>query len=1124
MATLLTPQARGLLTYLLSSRERANEDLALGYFRDLFGDDFQRQGDAGRADGYVAGSFVLELKTKQSDWLAGLIQGLAYQNCDLDFAQVVVAADRLLCVWRVADLPEDLRAHALNHPGPPHSTGTALARLFSDRALEIRNTALWDGKALFEPLFASDEELLTAKLEEFKQHLVEGEKQRIALRPTDIRSALREMKSFFDPDEPLKAVRAFYTMLYGWSRTSTVSLSRRANDSVTVGGESVTGLIPGRRIAFKDFVEARYVGTESLASIDEFFAAYDTAVDAVDPAYRRKHGMYFTDLGLSRFVMWIARDHIPEIGQNYLVIDPACGSGNLVTNWRSPLDIRHKVVSEIDPELLFAVEARLRGDDWHRGRFTVVPRVSEGRGLNFLDRSAEQYLAEITQALDEKGLSADKPLAFLCNPPYRSDDDQAAGAAEYTVHPTIAAMTGPDAESERYCCFLAQMKRVCEVAADSGLPGEALLLLFTKSAWLTRRSIFAPIRREMLSVFEDVDGVLVDGSEFFDVNGKWPVAFTIWRYRGDDAGLDAERSIPLRDLTQLKRRDLASIPWPDRAAADRACRDLQRRCQDVVRLGEARTGIREWAGQKMVDFKRDRRKAERGVVEGVGGLPKGDKRRGNKKIYGEANGPFVGFMDDLTPCRVSRGRAGRPWFRLNSQFMDAKKNRCFSGPPTHLGLCAEDLPTAKPLFFWYATARTFLQEPYPMWADAEDLWAPVIPKSLEARAFSAAMALAYAENECVETVYPAHNPVQGALEITVENPMSPISPFSFWSTTLRPYVEANCKGQAKSLVASVDELFRLWAQRFAHELEIEIDYARPYHVDVRPLGRGAGIAQIKDFADRSGDAELLQGLTRVRASLKAAKAEFSQLLTAQNQIGYFTDVDRSRQASASNGQPAASNAIVQLMPNGTEFQKALARRVAMASRIVSALQDDKQFGRTKLVKLFYLADQRTRLDLRTSWAREAAGPLDARALYHEDNGLEALAAQSGLFEAVTSRTKVRYRPLKRLEHAVPWIESQLGTAALRSVDELIELCRPLDTDQCEIVATLYACWNDLLIRRRPVDDRAIIKEFRSNWHVAKTRFAAGRLQAALEWMREKQLVPDGGGSVTRPRHSRAAEG
>jgi hypothetical protein len=107
-AKLLPSHLNGMLAYLCQPNEKANEDLALAYFRKTFGEVFTRQKEASKSDGYVAGLFVLELKGKTNDWLDGLFQGLAYQNRGLDFAQVVVAAKNFLAVWRVEDKPKEV--------------------------------------------------------------------------------------------------------------------------------------------------------------------------------------------------------------------------------------------------------------------------------------------------------------------------------------------------------------------------------------------------------------------------------------------------------------------------------------------------------------------------------------------------------------------------------------------------------------------------------------------------------------------------------------------------------------------------------------------------------------------------------------------------------------------------------------------------------------------------------------------------------------------------------------------------------------------------------------------------------------------------------------------------------
>lgn len=1010
VAQYLKNHVRGLLKYLSNPDERANEDLALQYFRTLSGDAFQRQKEAKKADGYVPGSYVLELKGKTSDWLAGLFQGLAYQNQGLDFAQIIVAAKNFLAVWQVRDIPDDIRTEIAAATGAPNEIGRRFARNDAGQRKALLRRAAWNGSDLFTPLFESDAELTVLRIHGFEEVLRKGAKirQRVTLR--NFPTILREMTTYFDSNQPVRAVRAFYSMISAWDETSTLQISNRAPDQATLGGEIITSLVPAKRTEFKDFVENRFVSREGGVEYDDFFAKYDTALDAVDAEFRKKHGIYFTDQYLAKLAMWLIKQDIPKLGEDYLVVDPACGSGNLVTNWRTPLELRHKVVSEIEPELLFAVEQRMKGDRWHDGRFTVVPKVSEGRGLNFIDRSAEQYLGELRSALAEKGHVPDKPLAFLCNPPYRTDDDQSASNTDYEPHPSIVELTGTEASSESYCCFLAQMKMICEKATESGLPGNSLLLLFTKSAWLTQRSTFSKIRREILGSFEDVCGFLVDGSEFFDVKGKWPVAFTVWQYQGSSTQLNPDRPVQLTDLTWLRRKELAGINWNDTSSVDANCSALLGdRRSIVVELGKSRASMLTWSDATRLDFMRDRRKTE---VDSsiVGGLPQTDARRNAKKTYGESDGEFIGFMDDLTPCRVKRSVTDRPWFRLNTQFMDIKKNRCLSGPPTNRAYCAETLAEAQKLFFWYALTRTFLQNPYPMWVDSYDLWSPAVPPRLKSRVFACSAAIVFAENECVDTYFPANNPIHGVRELHVSNPMTPLISESFWSTIVRPNISLGKSPAADALIRAVDELYAAWDTFLGARHEVPITYKASYFVDNRPLTRSAGLVQIRDYAEYEAH-DLLRFFTVVQTRLRAAKSEFDETVRAERGLNYF---------GASVDNPGIE------IPQSTPFEQAVARRLALAGLIVQKTHGTGNLGRTKLAKVFYLADRHARIPLLTEYAREAAGPLDQRALYNQRVGIESLAAKYGLFQSVTRQRSIRYEPLENLVNVRSFAEVQLG--------------------------------------------------------------------------------------------------
>ena len=99
------------------------------------------------------------------------------------------------------------------------------------------------------------------------------------------------------------------------------------------------------------------------------------------------------------------------------------------------------------------------------------------------------------------------------------------------------------------------------------------------------------------------------------------------------------------------------------------------------------------------------------------------------------------------------------------------------------------------------------------------------------------------------------------------------------------------------------------------------------------------------------------------------------------------------------------------------------------------------------------------------------------------------------------------------------LAARLDEALGENADEarrIVDLFLPMDTDRAELVATLFACWNDLLARGESPDGQAIIREFHG-WAEGKRRLETERLEKALEWMREHGLVPTGQAKPTAAR-------
>jgi hypothetical protein len=890
MAKTLPSHIEGLKAYLSQDSER-NEDLALTYFRHVYGSSFKRQSDdeARGADGYVPGHFVLELKGTTNDWFSALFQGIAYRNKGLAFSIVIVAAKNFLAVWNVSDLQPEMIEELSKEKGAPSSIGKKFAKKYSSKKSSILKKAEWYRPEIFDPLFETKPEHFKAAIKSFEETIENKKKTRQTINTKNFSRVLEEMKQFFDPKLPIKTVRAFYSMIYApWSETSIININARYDDRATMGGVEITNLVPNKRLKFKEFVENHHILLSEGEDIDDFFAKYDEALDAVDKDFRIKNGIFFTDLDLSKFVMWIVKQSIPNLGKNYLVIDPACGSGNLVTNWRSPLELRHKVVSEIEPELLYAVEQRMKGDQWHNGKFTVVPKVSENKGLNFLDKSAREYLEIIREHLAEKSEKPDKPIAFLCNPPYRSDDDQSAESVDYKISEDIVSMIDNEASSERFCCFLAQMKLICSQAEQSGFPDESVLLLFTQTAWLTKRPIYSKIRKEIFGSFEDMGGILVNAKEFFDVKGSFPIAFTMWKFKGQHAQLNADRSIPLIDLTHVKKDDLKSLPWLNPKELDTEANKILSSGKHQHLGYDRDTFSGEWVGFGRKNLYRNLTKEEqKDKSTSHLGLPKGDSRHDKKTVYGHKNGDSIGFLLDLTPCRtfIDNEYKDKPWFYLDSRFLKVNTNRCFSGLPDSRSYCAKDKGTATKLFLWYAVCRTFAQCGYPMWANMLEVWIPKIPANMDSSVSRICASIAYAENDCIEVIFPANNPIRNAPEVTVSNPLTPLSNTSFWSQNFKEEFSKQINDSASELVASVNDIYNQWEKivKKNHGV-IHCDYEKTYFIGKSVLTKFAGLTQIRNYASETDNTTLIKAFDNLTLQLKKVKEEFHRMLLSQQEL------------------------------------------------------------------------------------------------------------------------------------------------------------------------------------------------------------------------------------------------
>lgn len=177
-------------------------------------------------------------------------------------------------------------------------------------------------------------------------------------------------------------------------------------------------------------------------------------------------------------------------------------------------------------------------------------------------------------------------------------------------------------------------------------------------------------------------------------------------------------------------------------------------------------------------------------------------------------------------------------------------------------------------------------------------------------------------------------------------------------------------------------------------------------------------------------------------------------------------------------------------------------RTVLAAEIINELYKEPTFGRVKLVKLIFLAEKLSKLELGTNYHRQAAGPYDNQAI----RSIEKQLKEHKWFETIKRDKGKAYRPLEKINEYHPWFDKYYHNEK-HIIHSIINTFRTAKTIQCEIVATLYSAWEDLLKNNSNVDDDKIINEVLNNWHESKKRIPKERWLKALNWMRVKNISP-----------------
>ena len=900
-----------------AENEDAKRPLLFPLFSKIFKDKFTSESATGTfgADGYVEGRLIIEAKSSHSQWLEGFYQALHYkQKYGLSFTTIMVIAHNFVGVWKIKKLPEFavILANTVEANAAPSAIGKLNAsKTQSANKLLIKEAAQYwlDPKDLKGELFKDKKSLITetyAIRDLLLILLKDSESSRIPTTIHNFISRIEQMKYYFV--EPIDAIHAFYSIIPYWDETSKASLQGE-KENLIINGHSgtktsdVIEVIPTKKTEFKQFIDKYFIHTNngSGLTVDYYFSRFDEVLAMLDPEYVKQHGIFFTDDNLSKFALWFAKQEVTEtIHDNFIVFDPAGGSGNLISSYKGK--IRHKIISELQPDLLKIIEKRMKADLWHsKIDVTIIPKTGSNEGLNFLDKNGSDYYEVLEKAvLESTKKEITKPLAFLLNPPYKNTDEKETAReekdAEYEIHPDILALTGADAGKERYLAFLGQIINISKAQAEKLPNVKPLVMIFTPTSWLIPRPTYKGFREIWDNHFEYKSGFITTSNEFFKLKGKWPLAFTIWQYNPIKK-TNRTNALHLLDLTLAKKQDLA-FEWAD---AEEELNPLVKKFIkpfEHITLTNNRGDIKnllpeiEKKGkivkQSMLDFKRSPSSVELNSDSIYGGLPKKDEKRSNLKTYGTHNGNYIGFMDNIGLCRVKQdglnrlsNSPDRVWFALMNTFLHINSTKILSSVSDKYGYCAYDISSAQATFTWFAVAKCLVGK-YPTWANQYDLWQPNISKKLQNDWYALCYAFGLAENRCVVTKYEKDNPVVGAPEVWVDNPMSPNNLDSFYCAILQNEIKKS-KTISNELVDAIEDFYQYWNMNYTKGQILENIglHDEPYfkYFDYPDfVTKNSGLIQIKKYAEVNQCKDLIEKLVEINTLTKNVKEAIYEML------------------------------------------------------------------------------------------------------------------------------------------------------------------------------------------------------------------------------------------------------
>lgn len=188
--------------------------------------------------------------------------------------------------------------------------------------------------------------------------------------------------------------------------------------------------------------------------------------------------------------------------------------------------------------------------------------------------------------------------------------------------------------------------------------------------------------------------------------------------------------------------------------------------------------------------------------------------------------------------------------------------------------------------------------------------------------------------------------------------------------------------------------------------------------------------------------------------------------------------------------------------------------IAILAGYIISQNENQDFGRTKLMKLLFLTEYHCQLNINKDkeqlYLKNVAGPHNDRYIKDvEDILIRYYFYKIQKEKRSTKKDIVRYNSNNREIELQSLFYSNFSEKA-KSIDNILSLMKRCSWSACEIIATLYAIWNNRIIRKEKISIPLLLEDF-YNWSEHKHDYTKAQVLAGLAFMKKKNIIPIGFG-------------